>query len=135
MTTPATLLAASLLGILLLVLGGRCVALRQALAKAGEDAEARVRLEAALAHRMRVMANFAEYVPFALVQLAAIELVVHKTLLAFALAALLVVARVLHAWGYSRSEGRSAGRYWGTLLTWIVIAAQSLIGLYAVLMG
>ncbi len=133
MTIPATLLTASLLGLLLLVLAARCVALRGALAGAEEDGRAAI--EEALAHRMRVMANFVEYVPFALIQLAAIELVVHKTMMAFALGGTLVIARLLHAWGYSRSTGRSAGRYWGTLLTWLVIAAQSLIGLYAVLLG
>ncbi|RMF16951.1 MAG: MAPEG family protein [Alphaproteobacteria bacterium] len=139
MPIPATLMAASLLGFVLLVLAWRCVAMRGQLAKleeAGDEAgEARAAAEAELAHRGRVMANFTEYTPFLLIQLGALELAGTATGVAFLLAGLIVLARVMHAWGYGRSSGRSAGRYWGTLLSWLLIAGQSLLGLYCLLIA
>jgi hypothetical protein len=46
----------------------------------------------------------------------------------------LVIARVLHAVGLSGSAGTSFGRFWGTLVTWIlllVLAGQLLWGYWA----
>ncbi len=138
MPIPATLMAASLLGFVLLVLAWRCVALRIRLAKlegAADADEARAAAEEALEHRGRVMANFTEYTPFLLIQLAALELGGIPTGTAFLLAGLIVLARAMHAWGYGRSSGRSFGRYWGTLLSWILLAGQSLYGLYCLLIA
>ncbi len=134
MDLMATLTAASLLGIVLMVLAARCVAARerqQAVERAGGDsAEA----DAALAHRMRVMANFVEYTPFLLVLLAALETTALPSWIVYGLAAGLVLARILHAWGYSRATGRSLGRMVGALLTWGVLLAGSLAGLYAAIL-
>ncbi len=139
MAIPATLMAASLLGFVLLLLAWRCVAVRVRLAKIDEAEDgaekARAAADAELEHRGRVMANFTEYTPFMLIQLAALELAGIATGIAFLLAGLIVLARAMHAWGYGRSPGRSAGRYWGTLLSWILLAVQSLYGLYFLLIA
>ncbi len=40
----------------------------------------------------------------------------------------LLLARVLHAAGLSRSGGYSFGRFWGTALTWLVLLLMALAG-------
>lgn len=133
MSIPATLTAASLLGLLLLALAWRCVQARQAkLKEPPADAAA---ADARVEHAMRVMANFSEYVPILLVLLAGLELGGMPDWLTFGLAGALVLARLLHAWGFSRSPGASFGRFYGTLLTWIVLLIASGTGLYSVLAG
>ena len=42
----------------------------------------------------------------------------------------LVLGRVLHATGLSRTAGTSNGRLFGTLLTWLAIAAMALVLLW-----
>ena len=61
-----------------------------------------------LARKIRVHGNFIEHVPFAL----------------------LLLARLLHAAGLSRSGGYSIGRFWGTALTWLVFLLMALAGLW-----
>ncbi|NND65112.1 MAG: hypothetical protein HKM24_04010, partial [Gammaproteobacteria bacterium] len=43
--------------------------------------------------------------------------------LVHSLAGLFVVARVWHAWDFSRNPDVSNGRTWGTMLTWMIITA------------
>ena len=78
-----------------------------------------------LLQRIRVHANFIEYVPFAVVLLALLELSGLDRAWVALLGGVLLVARVLHAIGLSRSAGVSFGRFWGTLLTWCVLLAAS----------
>lgn len=42
----------------------------------------------------------------------------------------LFVGRLLHAWGLSRTEGVSVGRFTGILLTWSVLLAASIAALW-----
>lgn len=86
-----------------------------------------------LARAIRVQANFIEYVPIALVLLALLELAGLPARWLWGLGALLLLARVLHAWGLSLSAGRSFGRYWGTALTWMVLMAMAIAAVWMAL--
>jgi uncharacterized protein len=85
-----------------------------------------------LRRMVRMHGNFAEYVPFALVLIALVELAGAHAAAVHALGLGLVAARLLHAHGLSQSPGRTFGRYWGTVLTFAVVL---LGGLYAAGLG
>lgn len=74
-----------------------------------------------LTRSIRVHGNFMEYVPFALLLIALVELGGAPAAAVHALAATLLLARVLHAWGLTAVAGRSFQRYWGTALTFTII--------------
>ncbi|TZF90140.1 MAPEG family protein [Cognatilysobacter lacus] len=82
-----------------------------------------------LLRRIRVHANFIEYVPFVLLLIALLEMTGLGRGWVALLGGALLVARVLHAIGLSGSAGVSFGRFWGTLLTWCVILAASVIAI------
>ena len=70
----------------------------------------------------RAHANAAEYIPITLLLMVIAELnganptVLHISGVAF------LVSRVIHAWGFKASGGKTHfGRYWGTLINWVVI--------------
>ena len=89
--------------------------------------------DTALTLRVRVHANFAEYVPLALLLLALLELAGTPSGLLWAFGLGLLLARVLHALGLARASGYSAGRFGGTLLTFLLLAAMAATGLWRVL--
>jgi len=130
MSLTITALYASLAGLLLLVLSFRVVRWRRKLSVGLGDGGQENLLRA-----QRAQANFIEYVPIALILLAAAESQGLAGWMLQTSGAILMLARLLHAWGLSRSSGRSFGRYWGTLLTWVVILALSLANIYGVLAG
>lgn len=116
-----TLLITGLHGLLLLVLLWPIVRVRRGRKIGlgdGGDPE--------LLRRIRVHANFVEYVPFVLVLLALLELGGVPRSLVAVLGGVLLVARLAHAAGLGASAGYSKGRFWGTLLTWIVVLVGSL---------
>ena len=115
-----TLLYAGLLGLLLLVLSWRVVRLRRSL-RIGLGDGGNVELQRAT----RVHANFLEYTPITLLLLALLESNALAPVWLHVAGAALLVCRVLHAWGLSRSGGTSFGRFAGTLGTWILLAALS----------
>lgn len=117
----ATLLVAGLHGLLLLALLWPIVRLRRGRRVGLGDGGDRE-----LLRRIRVHANFVEYVPTVLLLLALLELGGLDRRLVATMGSLLLVARLLHAHGLSRSEGKSFGRFWGTLLTWGVLLVASL---------
>jgi uncharacterized protein len=125
MTTPKiTLQFASLHGLLLIVLLARVVLRRRDL-KIGISDGGDERLE----RRIRVHANFIENVPIALTLMALLELSGLAAPWLWSLGAVLLIARVLHSIGLSRSGGSSFGRLWGTLLTWVVLVAMAVLGI------
>ena len=130
MSLTITALYASLAGLLLLFLSFRVVRWRRKLSVGLGDGGQENLLRA-----QRTQANFIEYVPIALILLAAAESQGLAGWLLQTAGAILMLARLLHAWGLSQSSGRSFGRYWGTLLTWVVILALSLANIYGVLAG
>ena len=71
---------------------------------------------------IRVHANFAEHVPLAVVLLLVCELNGVDSRWLHVAGSALVVARVLHMLGLSRSPGISAGRFIGSLFTVLIMA-------------
>ncbi len=125
MTTPTiTLLFASLQVLLMIVLLARVVRRRRHLRVGIGDGG-----DELLARRIRVHANFAENVPIAMTLMALLELSGLAAPWLWSLGGALLIARVLHSIGLSRSSGESAGRFWGTLLTWVVLVAMALLGI------
>lgn len=86
--------------------------------------------DAMLARRIRVQANFIEYVPLALVLLALLEVAGLPAPWIWGFGTALLAGRVLHAVGLSGSAGVSPGRYYGTLLTWLALVAMAGAGLW-----
>ncbi|MCZ6516161.1 MAG: MAPEG family protein [Gammaproteobacteria bacterium] len=130
MSLTITALYASLAGLLLLFLSFRVVRWRRKLSVGLGDGG-----QESLLRAQRAQANFTEYVPIALILLAAAESQGLAGWLLQTAGAILMLARLLHAWGLSQSSGRSFGRYWGTLLTWVVILALSLANIFAIISG
>ena len=74
-----------------------------------------------LAKAIRVHGNFAEYVPIALILLASYELNGASAMMLHVLGAALVVGRVLHVIGLTKTIGLSVQRQVGMLSTFFVI--------------
>lgn len=119
-----TLLVAGLHGLLLLALLWPVVRLRRGRRVGLGDGGDRE-----LLRRIRVHANFIEYVPMLLLLLALLELAGLDARAVGALGIVLFVARLMHAQGLGSSEGVSSGRFWGTLLTWAVLLAASVLAI------
>jgi uncharacterized membrane protein YecN with MAPEG domain len=121
-----SVLYTALLGLLLIALSANVVLARR---------RYRVRLgvgtEEGMQQAVRVQANFAEYVPLAVILLILAELSGLPDAVVHASGILLVTSRVLHAWGLSHSPGRTFGRFYGTAGTWLVITGLSLWLLYS----
>lgn len=123
-----SLLFASLHVLLMLILAVRVVGYRRAQKIGIGDGGDKL-----LARRVRVHANFIEYVPLALLMLALLELSGLPAAWLWALGGTLLVSRILHAAGLSRHSGYSIGRFWGTLLTWIVLVTMAAAGMWLAL--
>ncbi len=89
--------------------------------------------DAVLARKIRVHGNFIEHAPFALLLLALLELSGLAAPWLWGFGSALLLGRVLHAVGLSRSGGRSPGRFWGTALTWLVLLAMAMAGVWLAL--
>ena len=116
MHAPITALYAGLLGILMLVLALRVVAVRRATSIGLGDGG-----NALLFSRIRIHGNAAEYVPLALVLMLILELNGASSWWLHVLGIALVVGRLAHAQGLTLSTGVSPGRLVGNVLTWAVI--------------
>lgn len=107
---------ATLLSFLIIILAGRVVRLR---------AKHRIGFldggNPDLTKAMRIHGNAIETVPMVLILMACAESSHLQPMLLHTTGVVLVFARVFHAYGLNRSSGRSKGRTYGTLLTWIVI--------------
>jgi uncharacterized membrane protein YecN with MAPEG domain len=83
-----------------------------------------------LERKIRAHANFIEFVPMALLLLALLELGGLQAPWLWSFGAALLLARLLHAVGLSRNSVYSFGRFWGTVLTVIVVIAMAIAGLW-----
>ncbi len=122
MTASITALYGALAALLLVYLSFLVVGLRQR-HKVGVGTAGHADLERAV----RVQANFTEYVPLALILMLLLEL---GGLPAWGLhlyGAVLMTARLLHAFGLGRSSGASPGRMAGTALTWLLLAGGAVL--------
>lgn len=88
-----------------------------------------------LQRAIRGHANFAEYVPLALLLLLILELSHFSIYLLHAIGIALVIARLLHGYALAfRAEFRF-GRYWGAVLTFLVLIVESVLCLYQAYRG
>lgn len=113
-------LYAGILGFLGLVLASRVVQQRQQ-HRIGLGDEGNEEMQRA----MRVFGNFTEYVPMILLLIGFGEMLGAHKWLTHALGASLVVARLLHAYGLSRTSGTSLERLLGVTLTWLALLVSS----------
>ncbi len=86
-----------------------------------------------LGRKIRVHGNFVEHVPFALLLLALLELSGLPDSWLWVFGGALLIGRVMHAMGLSRTGGYSIGRFWGTALTWLVLLARAVAGTWLAL--
>lgn len=112
-----TMLYAGLLAFWFLVLSWRVVQKRSAINLGdGGDAD--------MLRRIRGHGNFAEYVPLVLLLIAFVESAGLAKWAVHALGATLLVARLLHGVALSFTEKWMFGRFFGTLLTFILLAVS-----------
>ena len=81
--------------------------------------------DAELEQRVRAHGNLVESAPFALILLYLIEQTEIGSIYVHALGATFIAARVAHAQGMSTTTGRSAGRFYGSLGTVILLLVMS----------
>jgi uncharacterized membrane protein YecN with MAPEG domain len=80
--------------------------------------------------QMRVHANLLEnLLPFSLLFILS-ELNGSSILMLHTIGSIFLIARLFHAYGLSRKTGRSFGRYYGTLFSWICLAILIVMNLY-----
>jgi uncharacterized membrane protein YecN with MAPEG domain len=124
---PVTALYAALLALLFLLLSVRVIAQRR---------EAHVEIghgdNAQLLRRMRVHANFAEYVPLALLLMALAESLKAPSAILHLFGLTLLVARLIHAYGLSQTPHILRFRVLGVTLTfWVIGLAAAMCFLLA----
>ncbi len=78
--------------------------------------------DAVLEQRIRAHANFIECAPLALIFLYLFEQSATSPLYVHTFGATFILARLAHAQGISSNPGRSAGRFYGSLVTLLVMA-------------
>jgi len=112
---------ATLLGLLFIALSVRTIRLRRRHQVAVGDGN-----NSELRRAMRVHANFAEYVPLALLLIFFVELDGTPKWWVHALACTLVCGRLAHAWGVSQARENFRYRVSGMVLTFAAIASAGL---------
>lgn len=85
--------------------------------------------------RIRAHANAVENLPLGLVLLLLVELNQTQPLLVHVFGITLILGRVLHAWGLSRSSSTSPGRLIGMLLSMLAIVAMAVLLLWQFTLG
>lgn len=88
-----------------------------------------------LLRRIRGHGNFSEYVPLILVMLGFMELSRFSLYFIHALGITLLVARLLHGYALSFSAHFKFGRFWGTALTFLVLAVSAVACIYQGVIG
>ncbi len=123
---PITPLYAALLGLVFVALSVRTIRLRRRYRVAIGDGR-----NTLLQRAMRVNANFAEYVPLALLLIYFVELHDGPRLHIHLLGIALLCGRLLHAWGVSQAQENFRYRTAGMALTFsVMLIASILILLY-----
>jgi uncharacterized membrane protein YecN with MAPEG domain len=126
MNLQITAIYAALLGLLFLLLSGMVSKHRlRAQVSLGDGDDAR------LGQAIRAQANFAEYVPIALILIALAEIFGASDVLMNGLGGGLLLGRVLHAWGMNQPRAIHVTRRIGMMLTWLPILLASVFLLYS----
>ena len=121
---PVTLVTASILGLMFIWLSARVIGGRvQNQVLIGDDGQAD------LIWRIRTHGNFIEYVPIFLIVLGALELMGGNRTALIVIAALFVVARILHVPGMGENANLRL-RQAGIVGSFTALGAASLYGLY-----
>jgi uncharacterized protein len=115
-------LYAAIAALLIVILGMRVTLRRRALGIGIGNGG-----DAVLARRIRAHANAAEYLPLALLLLLILELNQTQALWLHVFGCLLIVSRILHAFGLSTSPAVTPGRAIGITLTWLIIVVMALL--------
>ena len=112
---------AALFALVFVYLSLRTIGLRRRLQIAVGDAGNPLMLRA-----MRVHANFAEYVPFALLLIFLVESQGARAALVHGLCLTLLIGRSLHAWGVSQARENFRFRVIGMVLTFSTLVSAAL---------
>lgn len=128
LTTPITLLYASLNALLFLFLSIWVV--RKRLTHKVELGDGN-KLD--LLRVIRVQANAAEYIPLVLLLLFILEINHASNILLQIIGASLFGGRILHAYGLNKTSAPSFGRFVGTILTWISLLSATIGCIYLIL--
>lgn len=121
----AALLALWFVGLSLHVIGCR----REARVSLGDGGNGR------LQRAIRAQANFAEYVPLALILLLIIELSRYSIYLVHVIGIVLLLARLLHGYALAYRASFRFGRVWGAALTFVVLVLEAVLCLYQTYRG
>ena len=78
-----------------------------------------------LLKRVRAHGNAIENMPLALILLGGMELNGYSGTIIHSFGAVLLVSRLAHAVGLSRSSGTSAGRFAGSMFTWLLMLTMA----------
>jgi uncharacterized membrane protein YecN with MAPEG domain len=116
-----TPLYAGLLALWFIVLSARVVSLRRRGIPFGDKGDP------AMTRIVRAQANFAEYVPLALLMLGFLEVGRHSIYLLHALGIVLLVGRLLHGFALSFGGSMRFGRVAGIALTFFVLVVEAVL--------
>ena len=116
-----TALYSGSLALWFLVLSYRVVARRRTGIYLGDGGDA------GMLRLVRGHANFAEYVPLALIMLAILELAGTSLYVLHGLGLALLAGRVLHGYALSFTQRFGFGRFWGTVLTYSVLTIEAIM--------
>ncbi len=118
---PITIFYAALLALFYLYLSLRIIGIRKEVrASIGDGGSSK------LNRAIRVHANFSEYVPLALLLLYFLETQSANAIVVHFLAALLLIARIVHAYGVSQTNEKLKFRIFGMFSTVSVIGVCSI---------
>lgn len=112
---------AALLALLYVILSGRVIKLRMKYQVGIGDGE-----HVLLTRAIRVQANFAEYIPFALLLVWMYETMNGAPLLVHIFGVVLCAGRLLHAYGVSQQKEKLIYRQCGMVMTFLVIVLCAL---------
>jgi hypothetical protein len=120
---------AGLLAVWFLVLSTKVIQRRQSGPSLGDGGDPR------MLRLIRAHANFAEYVPLAVVMMALLELGHTSVYVVHALGITLLVGRLLHGYSLSFTEHHKFGRFWGAALTFLVLGVCALLCMWQGIRG
>ena len=124
-----TPLYAGLLTLLFVLLSLRVVKYRQKGIPLGDGGDPK------MLRVVRGHANFAEYVPLALLMMAVLELGRSSIYILHAIGIALILSRLLHAYALSYATRFRFGRVWGAALTFVVLVVEALMCLWQAVQG
>jgi hypothetical protein len=82
---------------------------------------------------IRAQQNTLEYVPLAILLMALYELNNGWPIVLHILGTVLLVSRIIYPLGLVSKKGKSFGRFYGTLMTWLVMLAFIILNLWKVI--